>query len=198
MKVILPILFLTVALSCQKTPPSPSETTESPSTPTTSDTLRVSTPPTEAEPMTLYQLDDILELRINGKKLLSFKAPDSADVQVTTGADGRLGADWPATALVAYKSFYFSFRQGDCTFGSDEGTATEFVDTLDHGPGFTHSSFDNRAAGADGIEEMYDLVYEGYCIRFNWTLGMSYNATPDDRNKEILKMEKFLKTVSFE
>jgi hypothetical protein len=196
MKTLPLILFVALAMSCEK---KPADTVTSDTTTTPADTTM---PPAEPErvvdEMSLVQNGDIIELMINNKKALSFNLPDSAKVEVTTGKYGYVLAKWEPYGLVTYKSFAFEFKTGYCSFLGDEGTSQQTIDTLAYGPGFVHSQFDNLVAGTDGIEEFYDVISEGYCMRFVWTLMMGYSATPEDRMVEIRKMEEFLKTVKFE
>ncbi len=193
------LLFITclALISCQK---SPSETASGDSTTVVAekDTTEVPIASHDEDPFSLDQKDNIAEFSINGKKILSFKLPDSAKVEVTPGKYGNVVAHWEPYGPVTYKSFVFQFGSGYCSMPGDEGTSTQPIDTLAYGPRFAHSQFDNLVAGANGIEEFYDVIYEGYCIRFNWTLGMSDTATPDDRKKEVSKMEEFLKQVKFD
>lgn len=194
MRILLPILCLIVAVSCQKTPP-PSETVESTSTPTTPDTLRVSIPAPSRDQIAFVQSGDSVILNFGGKNILSFTPPEGSEV--TTGQYGSVVAEWEPKDLITHKSFVFQFNDGYCNTPGDEGTSTEFIDTLAHGPGFAHGRFDNLVAGAEGIDELYYVRYDGYCVTFWWNLGMASYATPDDRQKEIAKMEEFLKTVNF-
>lgn len=197
MKNFIFILSITLAASCQK---APSDATSSDTTKLSpgNDTTVATVPYKGGDPYFLEQKGDTIELFIQNEKFISFKVPDSAKVEVTTGNYGTVLAHWEPYGLVTYKSLVVQFNTGYCYFPGDEGTSTEIIDTLAHGPGFVHGQFDNLVAGAYGIQEIYYLVQEDYCIRFDYTLGMSNDATPEDRMNEIRKLEAYIKTVSFE
>ncbi len=103
----------------------------------------------------------------------SFTLPDSAaSWDFEREASPYIAGQWKENRVYSYKSFGFSIDKGEyCSYPSDEGTSTMAIDTVHAERDFYHGSFDNLAAGAYGIEEMYDTMLPGHCIRFNWTIN---------------------------
>jgi hypothetical protein len=139
-----------------------------------------------------------VEIKQGTKLILSFNLPDSATWDFENEGMGYIGGKWDPGSVLEHKGLQVSVEKSPCYYPSDEGTSTEQREPVMGERQFDHGSFDNRAAGTDGIEEMYDVMINSNCIRFTWVLNWGYGVNDEQQVAEFAKIEAFLKSVHFE
>jgi hypothetical protein len=200
MKYFIPVIIV-LLFSCSSGKENTSASADSTATVADSSTAETTTTAPDVEAtsrLTVSHEGDLVSAGSTGGARITFTLPDSTTKDFQYEGNGYIEVQWAPAGALTFKSM--SFSTGGCTRYSDEGTEMMLIDTLAVSDAiqFEHSRFDNRAAGTNGVQEIYDVLYNGNCVRFEWVFNWSYDATDEDRGKEFDKIKEFLKGVKFE